>query len=94
MNELKNGRSPRKNPFSSFSSQQKQIFQTYISKDLRDTNNKYNAIADNKDKYVRYGFIDEEFFTNLDADAEVISERINKYTIDDFLLNELFENGD
>ena len=94
MNELKNGRSPRKNPFASFSSQKKQIFQTYISKDLRDTNNKYNAIADNKDKYVRYGFIDEEFFTNLDADAEVISERINKYTIDDFLLNELFENGD
>lgn len=94
MNELKNGRNPRKNPFAGFSSQKKKTFQTYISKDLRDTNTKYNTIADNKDKYIRYGYIEEEFFGHLDADAEIISERINKYTIDDFLLNELFENGD
>lgn len=94
MNELRNGRTPRKNPFASFSSQKKKTFQTYISKDLRDTNNKYNSIADSKEKYVKYGHVNEDFFLHLDTDAEIISERINKYTIDDFLLNELFENGD
>lgn len=94
MNELRNGRTPRKNPFSSFSSQKKKTFQTYISKDLRDTNSKYNSIADSKEKYIRYAHIADDFFLHLDTDAEMISERINKYTIDDFLLNELFENGD
>lgn len=94
MNELKNGRTPRKNPFASFSSQKKKTFQTYISKDLRDTNSKYNSIADSKEKYIKYGHVSDDFFLHLDIDAEVISERINKYTIDDFLLNELFENGD
>ena len=30
----------------------------------------------------------------MDSDAEIISGKINKYTIDDFLLNELLEDGD
>ena len=94
MNELKNGRNPKRNPFSNFSSEKKKTFETYISKDLRDSSEKYNTIADNKEKYIKYGFADEEFFYHLDSDAEIISERINKYSIDDFLLNELFENGD
>lgn len=94
MNELKNGRNPRKNPFANFSSEKKKTFETYISKDLRDSSEKYNTIADNKDKYIKYGFADQDFFYHLDSDAEIISERINKYSIDDFLLNELFENGD
>lgn len=94
MTELKNGRIPRKNPFESFSSQKKRIFETYISKDLRDTNTKYNTIADNKEKYTAYNLVKEELFDRLDADAEIISERINNYTLDDFLLTELFDNGD
>lgn len=94
MNELKNGRNPKKNPFANFSSEKKKTFETYISKDLRDSSEKYNTIADNKDKYIKYGFADQDFFYHLDSDAEIISERINKYSIDDFLLNELFENGE
>lgn len=94
MNELNNGRNPKRNPFASFSPQKKKTFETYLSKDLRDSNAKYNTIADNKEKYTRYGLVRADFFDRLDADAEVISQRINKYTIDDFLLNELFENGD
>lgn len=94
MNELKNGRNPRKNPFSDFSPQKKKTFETYLSKDLRDSNTKYNSIADNKEKYTKYNLVRGDFFDKLDADAEIISEKINKYTIDDFLLNELFEDGD
>lgn len=94
MNELRNCRIPRKNPFASFSPQKKKTFETYLSKDLRDSNVKYNSIADSKGKYVRYGLVREDVFDGLDADAEIISERINKYTIDDFLLNELLENGE
>ena len=94
MNELKNGKIPRRNPFSSFSAQKKKTFETYLSKDLRDTNNQYNTIADNRLKYTKYNLVSDEFFDQLDADAEMISERIDKYSIDDFLLNELFENGD
>ena len=93
MVELKNGRAPRKNPFESFSSQKKRIFETYISKDIRDTNAKYNAIADGREKYTEYNLVKEELFDKLDADAEIISERINHYTLDDFLLTELFDNG-
>lgn len=94
MFELKNGRNPKRNPFANFSAQKKKIFETYISKDLRASSDKYNTIADNKDKYIRFGFAQNDFFYHLDADAEVITERINRYSIDDFLLNELFENGD
>ncbi len=94
MNELRNDGDPRKNPFASFSSQKKKTFQTYLSKDLRDSNAKYNAIADSKEKYTKYNLVRGELFDKMDADAEIISERINKYTIDDFLLNELFDNGD
>lgn len=94
MTELKNGIEPRRNPFSSFSLQKKKIFETYLSKGIRDSNSKYNTIADNREKYTKYGLIRDESFDKLDAYAEVISERINKYTIDDFLLNELLENGD
>ena len=94
MNELKNGRDPRKNPFSGFSAQKKKTFETYLSKDLRESNAKYNTIADNKEKYIKYRLVGGLVFDKLDADAEVISEKINKYTIDDFLLNELLDNGE
>lgn len=94
MNELRNGGNLRKNPFASFSSQKKKTFQTYLSKDLRDSNVKYNAIADSREKYTKYNLVRGELFDQMDADAEIISERINQFTIDDFLLNELFDNGD
>ena len=94
MTELKNGKEPRRNPFASFPPQKKKTFETYLSKGIRDSNSKYNTIADNREKYTKYNLIKDEYFDKLDADAEVISERINKYTIDDFLLNELFDNGD
>ena len=94
MNELKNGENPRRNPFASFSSQKKETFQTYISKDIRDSSDKYNLIADNKEKYTKYNLIKTEIFDQMDSDAEIISGKINKYTIDDFLLNELLEDGD
>lgn len=94
MTELKNGKEPRRNPFASFNSQKKKTFETYISKSIRDSNSKYNTIADNREKYTKYNLIRDEYFDELDSDAEVISERINKYTIDDFLLSELFDNGD
>ena len=94
MNELKNKREPRRNPFASFSPQKKKVFETYLSRDLRNTNIKYNSIADNKSMYIRYGLVEADFFYRLDSDAEIIAERINKHTIDDFLLNELLENGE
>ena len=94
MTELKNGKEPRSNPFVSFTPQKKKTFETYLSKGIRDSNSKYNAIADNREQYTKYNLVADEYFDKLDADAEVISERINKYTIDDFLLNELFDNGD
>lgn len=94
MCELKNGRNPRKNPFASYPSQKKKTFETYLSKDLRESNAKYNKIADGEEKYTKYGLIRPEFFDRLDDDAAVISEQINKYTIDDFLLTELLENGE
>ena len=94
MAELQRGTPPRKNPFASFPPQKKKIFETYLSKGIRDSNSKYNTIADNREKYTKYRLVSDDFFDKLDADAEVISERINKYTIDDFLLSELFDNGE
>ena len=94
MAELKNGNEPRRNPFASFSPQKKRTFETYLSKSIRDSNSQYNTIADNREKYTKYNLIRAESFDKLDADAELISEKINKYTIDDFLLSELFNNGD
>lgn len=94
MNDIRNGEAPRKNPFASFPHQKKAIFETYISKDIRDTSAIYNRVADNRKKYTRYNLVKRELFDKLDSAAEKISERINRYTVDDFLLNELFDNGD
>ena len=94
MIELKNRNNPRRNPFASYPIQKKKIFETYLSKDLRETNAKYNKIADSEEKYTRYELVRPDFFDRLDADAEVISRQINKYTLDDFLLTELLENGE
>lgn len=94
MNELRNDGNIRNNPFAGFSSQKKKTFETYLSKDLRDSNSKYNAVADNREKYTKYNLVKEEIFDQMDADAEIISEKINQFTIDDFLLDELFDNGD
>lgn len=94
MAELKNEGNPRRNPFASFSPQKKETFQIYLSKDIRDTNTKYNTVADNREKYTKYDLVQDQLFDKIDADAEIISAKINKYTIDDFLLNELLDNGD
>lgn len=94
MIQLKQGKYPRKNPFASFPEDKKRIFETFLSKDIMISNQKYNEIANNKSKYVRYGFVDNDFFTQLDSVGEVISQRINAYTIDDFKLSELLENGE
>ena len=94
MCELKNGRNPRKNPFASYPLQKKKTFETYLSKYLRESNAKYNKIADSEEKYTRYGLVRPDFFDRLDADVDVISEQINRYTLDDFLLMELLENGE
>lgn len=94
MNEISEGKDPRRNPFASFSDKKKKTFETYMSKDIRDTNTKYNAIADGREKYTKYGLISSSYFDRLDEEAAIISERINKYTIDDFLVSELFENGE
>lgn len=94
MDELKKGTAPRKNPFAVFPPQKKKIFETYLSKGIRDSDSTYNTIADNREKYTKYNLVSDDYFDKLDANAEIISERINKYTIDDFLLSELFDNGD
>ena len=94
MSQLNNGENHRKNPFNSFSDQKKKIFQTYISKDIRTSNTKYNSVADSREKYIKYKLVREELFDEIDTDAEIIAESVNKYTIDDFLLNELFDNGE
>jgi len=94
MIQLKQGKSPRKNPFSSFPEDKKRIFETFLSKDIMTSNTKYNTLANNKDKYVRFGFVNDDFFYQLDAVGEVISQKINTYTIDDFKLSELLENDE
>lgn len=94
MVELKNGTEPRKNPFATFSSQKKRTFETFLSKDIRESNTRYNSIANHKTKYTKYGLVSDEYFDNLDASAVVISDKLNKYTIDDFLLSELLGNGE
>lgn len=94
MTELKRNNPPRRNPFSSFSAEKKKTFETYLSGDLREDNIKYNAIADNKKTYVKYHLVKEELFDSLDEDAGIISTRVNKYTIDDFLLTEMLDNGE
>lgn len=94
MVELKHGNEPRKNPFASFSAQKKRTFETYLSKDIRESNIKYNTIANYREKYTKYGLVSNDYFDNLDASASVISIKINKFTIDDFLLSELLTNGE
>lgn len=94
MIQLKQGKYPRKNPFASFPEDKKRIFETFLSKDIMTTNEKYNNLANNRSKYVKFGFVNEDFFRQLDNVGEVISQRINTYTIDDFRLSELLENGE
>lgn len=94
MIQLKQGKYPRKNPFASFPEDKKRIFETFLSKDIMAANDKYNTLANNKDKYVRFGFVNDDFFYQLDSVGEVISQRLNTYTIDDFKLSELLENGE
>ena len=94
MIQLKQGKYPRKNPFASYPEDKKRIFETFLSKDIMTANDKYNTLANNKDKYIRFGFVANDFFYQLDSVGEVISQRINTYTIDDFKLSELLENGE
>lgn len=94
MNEIRCKRAPRSNPFADFSSQKRSIFETYLSKDIRDSSEKYNSIAESREKYTKYGNVDGNLFDKLDTDAEVIAEEINEYTIDDFAVDELLEDGE
>ena len=94
MTEIKKSNAPYRNPLSGFSEAKKKTFETFLSKDIRSTNTTYNAIIREKSKYVKYGSISPDKFDSLDASASVISERINQYTIDDFRLSELLENGE
>ena len=94
MIQLSKDEAPRRNPFASFTTDKKIIFETFLSKDIMLANQKYNTLANNKRKYVKYGFVDNGFFQNLDSVAETIAQNINTYTIDDFKLSELLENGD
>ena len=94
MSEIKSSNAPYKNPFSGFSEAKKKAFETFLSKDVRTTNATYNRITSDKGKYIKYGSLSPERFDSLDASASIIAERINQYTIDDFRLSELLENGD
>lgn len=94
MSEIKCSNAPYKNPFSGFSEAKKKAFETFLSKDVRTTNAAYNRVISEKGKYIKYGSISPEKFDSLDASASVIAERINQYTIDDFRLSELLENGE
>ena len=93
MSQIKASNEPYKNPFANFPEAKKKVFATYLSEDIRNTNAKYNEIANNKRQYIKYGNIGHDQFDSLDASATIISEEINQYSIDDFLLNELLENG-
>ena len=78
MSQLNNGENHRKNPFNSFSDQKKKIFQTYISKDIRTSNTKYNSVADSREKYIKYKLVREELFDEIDTDAEIIVKKLIK----------------
>lgn len=93
MSEIKNSGTPSKNPFAKLPEAKKKAFEPFLSKDIRTTNNTYNVIADKKSKYIKYGNIRPEQFDSLDASASILSDELNLFSIDDFRLNELFDDG-
>lgn len=94
MKELHMQRAPRKNPFTEFSSQKRKIFETFLSRDIQETSIKYNTISNSEEKYTKNNLVGESIFRQMDKMASVITEKINQYSIDNFLVNELLDDGD
>ena len=85
---------PRKNPFAEFSAQKRKIFETFLSKDIQETSIKYNMISNTEVKYTNANLVDKFIFIQMDKMASTITEKINQYSIDNFLVNELLDDGD
>ena len=94
MKEINMQRAPRKNPFTEFSGQKRKIFETFLSRDIQETSSKYNLISNSEAKYTKTSLVEESTFKQMDRMASVITEKINQYSIDNFLVNELLDDGD
>lgn len=94
MNDINKQGAPKRNPFAGFSDQKKKIFETYLSKDIKTSSDKYNEILNSEEKYTSTNVVLENKFRQMDEMAATISERITRYSIDDFLITELLENGE
>lgn len=94
MKEIYLQKAPRRNPFTEFSTQKRKIFETFLSRDIQETSSKYNAISNTETKYTKANLVDEFVFIQMDKMASTISEKINQYSIDNFLVNELLDDGD